>query len=58
VSALSLPARVRGLALLRPFADRDFRIFWFGENVSWPPAASPGATNVRVPRLAETVPNR
>jgi MFS family permease len=34
VTALSIPARVRGLALLRPFADRDFRIFWAGENVS------------------------
>lgn len=34
MSALSIPARVRGLALLRPFADRDFRIFWAGENVS------------------------
>jgi len=34
VSALSIPARVRGLPMLRPFADRDFRIFWAGENVS------------------------
>jgi MFS family permease len=41
MSATSLPARVRGLParvralpLLRPFADRDFRIFWAGENVS------------------------
>ncbi|MGH2408722.1 MAG: MFS transporter, partial [Candidatus Limnocylindrales bacterium] len=30
----SLPGRVRGLPLLRPFAERDFRIFWLGENVS------------------------
>jgi MFS family permease len=41
VSAVSLPARVRGLSgrvrglpLLRPFTDRDFRIFWAGENLS------------------------
>jgi MFS family permease len=29
-----LPSRVRGLPLVRPLADRDFRIFWAGENVS------------------------
>ncbi|MFI5255481.1 MAG: MFS transporter, partial [Candidatus Limnocylindrales bacterium] len=30
----SMPGRVRSLPLLRPFANRDFRIFWAGENVS------------------------
>jgi MFS family permease len=29
-----IPGRVRALPLLRPLADRDFRILWAGENVS------------------------
>jgi MFS family permease len=34
VRVRGLPSRVRGLPLLRPLADRDFRLFWAGENVS------------------------
>jgi MFS family permease len=34
MSSVSVPARLRAVSLLRPFADRDFRVFWLGENVS------------------------